>query len=105
MKWLSKLFKSGSSRGGGGAGGRHPQLIGEENMVWRAPSRSLVNNTLSSPHYPPSLLISRRCQLDIIRTSPLNENRSLRIRSKIVWSLFCIFLHGVSINLKKTCFS
>ncbi|XP_065872834.1 protein DA1-related 2 isoform X1 [Euphorbia lathyris] len=51
MKWLSKLFKSGPSRavgagGGGGGGGsssrRHPQLLGEENMVsWRAPSRSL----------------------------------------------------------------
>ncbi|KAB1217809.1 Protein DA1-related 2 [Morella rubra] len=47
MKWLSKLFKSGSSRGGGGASGRRPQLIGEENMVWRAPSRSLDDRSRS----------------------------------------------------------
>ncbi|KAL5568997.1 hypothetical protein UlMin_025572 [Ulmus minor] len=46
MKWLSKLFKSGSSRrggsggGGGGGGGSNPQLIGDENMVWRVPTRS-----------------------------------------------------------------
>uniref|UniRef100_A0A2C9VKP4 LIM zinc-binding domain-containing protein n=1 Tax=Manihot esculenta TaxID=3983 RepID=A0A2C9VKP4_MANES len=42
MKWLSKIFKSGSSHGGGGGGGgsRQPQL--EENMVsWRPPARSL----------------------------------------------------------------
>ncbi|KAJ7964585.1 DA1-related protein 2 [Quillaja saponaria] len=38
MKWLGKLFKGGSNRVGGG---RHPQLIGEENMVWGAPARSL----------------------------------------------------------------
>lgn len=39
MKWLSKIFKSGSDRE---ATGRHyPQYIGEENMVWRAPARSL----------------------------------------------------------------
>ncbi|KAJ9160200.1 hypothetical protein P3X46_025622 [Hevea brasiliensis] len=43
MKWLSKIFKSGPSRGGGsGGGGRHPQLLGEENVVsWRPTSRSL----------------------------------------------------------------
>ncbi|KAK6929406.1 Protein DA1-like domain, partial [Dillenia turbinata] len=46
MKWLLKLFKSGgggSNRGGasGGGGGRNPQIHGEENMVWRAPVRSL----------------------------------------------------------------
>ncbi|KAJ6311819.1 hypothetical protein OIU77_013548 [Salix suchowensis] len=44
MKWLGKLFKSGSNRGGarGGVGGRaHPQLLGEENMVCSAPARSL----------------------------------------------------------------
>ncbi|KAJ4840978.1 Protein DA1- 2 [Turnera subulata] len=45
MKWLGKLFKNGSSRGSGGGGGgggvRHPQLLGEENMVWRTPARSL----------------------------------------------------------------
>ncbi|KAL7253243.1 hypothetical protein ACSBR1_007719 [Camellia fascicularis] len=39
MKRLSKLFKSGSDRGG--MGRRNPQYIGEENMVWRAPARSV----------------------------------------------------------------
>ncbi|KAI8028861.1 Protein DA1-related 2 [Camellia lanceoleosa] len=39
MKWLSKLFKSGSDRGG--MGRRNPQYIGEENMVWRPPARSV----------------------------------------------------------------
>ncbi|KAE9465257.1 hypothetical protein C3L33_02838, partial [Rhododendron williamsianum] len=39
MKWLSKIFKSGSDRE---VTGRHyPQYIGEENMVRRAPARSL----------------------------------------------------------------
>ncbi|XP_025014035.1 protein DA1-related 2 isoform X1 [Ricinus communis] len=43
MKWLSKLFKGGPTRGGGS---RHPQLLGEENMVsWRAPARSLDEHT------------------------------------------------------------
>ncbi|OVA15562.1 zinc finger protein [Macleaya cordata] len=40
MKWLGKIFKGGSSRSSI-ASGRHPQLLGEENMVWRAPSRSM----------------------------------------------------------------
>ncbi|XP_028096681.1 protein DA1-related 2-like isoform X1 [Camellia sinensis] len=39
MKWLSKLFKSGSDRGG--MGRRNSQYIGEENMVWRPPARSV----------------------------------------------------------------
>lgn len=39
MRWLSKLFKSGSGRGV--TGGQRPQFLGEESMVWRAPSRSL----------------------------------------------------------------
>ncbi|XP_059457334.1 protein DA1-related 2 isoform X2 [Corylus avellana] len=47
MKWLSKLFKSGTGRGGGGGGGRHPQILGEENMVLRAPSRSLDDRSSS----------------------------------------------------------
>ncbi|XP_028776172.1 protein DA1-related 2 isoform X2 [Neltuma alba] len=38
MKWFSKLFKGGSSRG---RGGRHLQQPTEENLVWRNPSRSL----------------------------------------------------------------
>lgn len=41
MKWLSKLFKGGSNRSNGGGGRHHPQFLGDENMVWRAPSRSL----------------------------------------------------------------
>ncbi|KAF2296152.1 hypothetical protein GH714_036398 [Hevea brasiliensis] len=44
MKWLSKIFKSGSSRGGGvgGGGGSHRQFRWEENMAsWRPPARSL----------------------------------------------------------------
>ncbi|PSR93148.1 Protein DA1-related like [Actinidia chinensis var. chinensis] len=39
MKWLSKVFKSGSDRGV--TDRQHPQFNGEENMVWRAPARSL----------------------------------------------------------------
>ncbi|KMT18412.1 hypothetical protein BVRB_2g025600 isoform A [Beta vulgaris subsp. vulgaris] len=44
MKWLGKIFK-GSGGGGGSsrsssAGGRHPHFLEDENMVWRAPSRS-----------------------------------------------------------------
>ncbi|KAK4743142.1 hypothetical protein SAY87_001143 [Trapa incisa] len=38
MKWLSKLFKGGFTRG---RGARYPQFLGEENMVWHAPSRSV----------------------------------------------------------------
>ena len=49
MRWLCKLFKSGSDRGGGSGSSRHPQLVGEENMAWRAPVRSLVNNTICFP--------------------------------------------------------
>ncbi|XP_062000802.1 protein DA1-related 2 isoform X2 [Rosa rugosa] len=40
MKWLSKLFRSGNNRGGT-FGNRNHQLIGDENMVWRAPFRSV----------------------------------------------------------------
>ncbi|KAA8539672.1 hypothetical protein F0562_026364 [Nyssa sinensis] len=39
MKWLSKLFKGASARGG--TGGKHPQFLGDENMFWRAPAASL----------------------------------------------------------------
>lgn len=38
MKWLSKLFKGGGS----GNRGQQPQFLGDENMVWRAPARSMV---------------------------------------------------------------
>ncbi|CAL9008113.1 unnamed protein product [Prunus brigantina] len=41
MKWLSKLFKSGPSRGNAAGSNHHPQLIGDESMIWRAPPRSL----------------------------------------------------------------
>ncbi|GKU92018.1 hypothetical protein SLEP1_g5804 [Rubroshorea leprosula] len=50
MKWLSRLFKSGSSRGGGGSGsgtssssgtGNNPLFLGEENMGYRAPARAV----------------------------------------------------------------
>ncbi|KAL2927321.1 Protein DA1-related 2 [Bienertia sinuspersici] len=43
MKWLSKIFKgngSGGSSRSSSTGGRHPQFLEDENMVWRAPSRS-----------------------------------------------------------------
>ncbi|CAL1387425.1 unnamed protein product [Linum trigynum] len=41
-KWLGKLFKTNTHRGVGGGGGGQPQLVGDENMVWREPStRSL----------------------------------------------------------------
>lgn len=39
MKWFSKLFK-GSGRGS--TNGRRPEVVGEENMFWRGPSRSMV---------------------------------------------------------------
>ncbi|XP_059628071.1 protein DA1-related 2-like isoform X2 [Cornus florida] len=39
MKWLSKLFKNGSDRGV--RTGQRPQFLGEENMVWPVPARSL----------------------------------------------------------------
>ncbi|XP_062157158.1 protein DA1-related 2-like isoform X2 [Alnus glutinosa] len=45
MNWLWKVFKSGTGRGGDGGGGRHPQIIGEENKVLRAPSRSLDDSS------------------------------------------------------------
>ncbi|KAF5453611.1 hypothetical protein F2P56_028504 [Juglans regia] len=41
MNWLSKLFKSGSNRGDVGGSTHHPQLLGEENMIWPAPATSL----------------------------------------------------------------
>ncbi|KAL2525813.1 Protein DA1-related 2 [Abeliophyllum distichum] len=41
MKWLSKLFKSGSNNRGVTGGQQQPQFLGEENMSWRAPVRSL----------------------------------------------------------------
>lgn len=47
MKWLSKLFKSGGS-GRGVIGEQHPQFLGDENMVWRVPPRSLVTALFSS---------------------------------------------------------
>ncbi|XP_019192635.1 PREDICTED: protein DA1-related 2-like isoform X3 [Ipomoea nil] len=39
MKWLSKLFKGSSSKSV--ASGQQPQFLGEENMVWRTPIRSM----------------------------------------------------------------
>ncbi|KAJ1422269.1 Zinc finger, LIM-type [Sesbania bispinosa] len=39
MKWFGKIFKIGSSRGR--SGGRNLQQPAEENMVWRAPAKSL----------------------------------------------------------------
>ncbi|CAM8978361.1 unnamed protein product [Rhodiola kirilowii] len=39
MKWLSKLYKGASERST--PRGQHPQFLGDENMVWRAPTRSL----------------------------------------------------------------
>ncbi|KAJ8747365.1 hypothetical protein K2173_012945 [Erythroxylum novogranatense] len=45
MKWLSKLFKSWSSHGGGGGSGRRPQVIGDENVMWRAPVRPLDDHS------------------------------------------------------------
>lgn len=40
MKWLGKFFKGGSGRNS--TSEQHPQFLGDENMVWRAPTRSLV---------------------------------------------------------------
>lgn len=39
MKWLGKLF-GGSC--GGTSNGRQPQVMGEGNMFWRQPSRSVI---------------------------------------------------------------
>ncbi|XP_054797130.1 protein DA1-related 2 isoform X2 [Prosopis cineraria] len=44
MKWFSKLFKGGSSRG---RGGRHLRQATEENLVWRNPARSLDDRSLA----------------------------------------------------------
>lgn len=44
MKWLSKLFKGSSSRSTISA--PQPQFLGDENMVWRAPIRSLVTSLI-----------------------------------------------------------
>ncbi|CAI9091578.1 OLC1v1026644C1 [Oldenlandia corymbosa var. corymbosa] len=41
MKWLGKLFNKGSSSRGVTGGNHQPQFLGDENMVWRAPVRSL----------------------------------------------------------------
>lgn len=47
MRWLSKLFKGGSSYRRQVSGThRPPQFIEDENMVLRAPLRSLVNTIL-----------------------------------------------------------
>ncbi|KAL1327268.1 hypothetical protein HN51_037338 [Arachis hypogaea] len=48
MKWFGKIFKIGSSsRGRSDSSGRHLQQPAEENMVWRAPSRSLDDRARS----------------------------------------------------------
>ncbi|GMH15375.1 hypothetical protein Nepgr_017216 [Nepenthes gracilis] len=44
-KWLSKIFKPSSSRGS--TGSQHPQFLGDENMVWHVPSRSMDDHTRS----------------------------------------------------------
>ncbi|CAM8962141.1 unnamed protein product [Rhodiola kirilowii] len=41
MKWLSKLFKGGLGRNTSSE--QHPQFLGDENMIRRAPTRSLDN--------------------------------------------------------------
>lgn len=41
MKWLTKIFKGGSCNRGSQRG-RQPQFLEDENMVSRAPVRSLV---------------------------------------------------------------
>ncbi|CAI9772967.1 unnamed protein product [Fraxinus pennsylvanica] len=41
MKWLSKLFKFGTTNRGVTSDGQQPQFLGEENMSLRAPVRSL----------------------------------------------------------------
>ncbi|PIN09049.1 Adaptor protein Enigma [Handroanthus impetiginosus] len=49
MKWLSKLFKGGSSNSrAASTGGPQHQLLGDENMVWRAPYRSLDERSRSN---------------------------------------------------------
>ncbi|XP_011076767.1 protein DA1-related 2 isoform X2 [Sesamum indicum] len=45
MKWLSKLFKSGPSSRAVSTGEQQPQFLGDENMAWRAPYRSLDDRT------------------------------------------------------------
>lgn len=38
MKWLTKIFKGNRES----PRGQQPQFLGDENMVWRAPARTLV---------------------------------------------------------------
>ncbi|PON35291.1 hypothetical protein PanWU01x14_337690 [Parasponia andersonii] len=67
MKWLSKLSKCFSDQCGRTGGGRHgsnnPQLIGNENIDWRIPSRSLddqfkAQNEKDEPEMPNALSLS-----------------------------------------------
>lgn len=51
MKWLSKIFTGGESGRGGATGGEQPQFLGDENMVWLAPTRSMVQSIIFSPDY------------------------------------------------------
>jgi len=45
MKWLSKIFKgSGGSARAPTTGGRNSQFLEDENMVWGAPSTSVVTH-------------------------------------------------------------
>ncbi|XP_057804091.1 protein DA1-related 2-like isoform X2 [Salvia miltiorrhiza] len=48
MKWLSKIFKGGASSREVSTGSQQPQFLGEENMVWRAPFRSLDERSRGS---------------------------------------------------------
>ncbi|KAL3523902.1 hypothetical protein ACH5RR_016736 [Cinchona calisaya] len=41
MKWLNKLFKGSSPSRGVTTSGHQPQFLGDENMAWRTPVRSL----------------------------------------------------------------
>ncbi|CAN4105386.1 unnamed protein product [Withania somnifera] len=47
MKWLTKIFKGGSVNRGLPVG-QQPQFLGDENMVWRAPVKTLDDRSKAS---------------------------------------------------------
>lgn len=94
MKWLSKLFKSGGS-GRGVIGGQHPQFLGDENMVWRVPPRSLVIALFSSLYdYGYCLWYCFNCVSNIIISVLISMSESIRR-----WQCATMMENLLSLNL------
>lgn len=68
MKWLSKLFKGGSSHGGGA---RYPQFLGDGNMVCHGPSNSCITVKLLSL----ICSVNSGCLLTVVSLSVLHFTR------------------------------